>query len=325
MEKIALIHGGMALPWSTILLVLAGLGGVLLFLGLYLDTDGSLLTGLIAAGLSVALGLLFARWLHWYCYTETYESLHAAMTDFSTGGFGLTGVFAGCLAAACLTRLLRLHQELPHMLDCMSLAGLGAMAAGRLACLFNASNRGQLLQSIKSLPLAYPVTNVVSGATEYRLATFLLQAMVALVLLVALWLLFRHPATPPGDTTWVFLLLYGASQVVLDSTRYDSMFFRWNGFVSIVQVVGAIAMVTSMVIFARRLVQKKGFRRWHPAAWAAIVACLGVAGYMEYYVQRHGSQALLAYSVMSTFLVLGVTITLVLRHLSQSSHRSVET
>lgn len=319
MEKIALIHGGMALPWSNILLVLASAGAVVLFLGLYLDAGGSFLTGLIAAGGSAALGLLCARWLHWYCYTVTYESLSSAMTDLTTGGFGLVGVFAGCLAAAGLTRLVCLHRDLPKMLDCMCLAGLGGMAAGRLACLFSASDRGQILSTLRALPWAYPVVNAVSGVVEYRLATFMLQAMVAVALLIALLILSRRKTTPVGDTTCVFLLVYGATQVVLDSTRYDSMYFRWNGFVSIVQVLGAIGLAAAITFFSRRLVKNRGYRHWYIGAWVAIAGCLGGAGYMEYYVQRHGSQALFAYSIMSGCLALGVAITLALRHLSLAS------
>ena len=36
--------------------------------------------------------------------------------------------------------------------------------------------------------------------------------------------------------------------------------------------------------------------------WVLSAAGLGAAGYMEYYVQRHGSQAAFAYSVMSAAL-----------------------
>ena len=60
------------------------------------------------------------------------------------------------------------------------------MAVGRLSALFNASDRGQVLVNFRSLPIASPVNNAVSGAVEYRLATFALQSMVALVLFIGL-------------------------------------------------------------------------------------------------------------------------------------------
>lgn len=320
MEKIAFILGSHAIPYSGIVLSLAALGAAMLFLGLYLGKSGNTLAGLSVVPLAMTLSVLFARLLHWYCYAETYPGFLSAMTDYSGGGFGLLGVFAGCLAAAVVTRLLKCHENLPEMLDCMCLAGAAGLAVGRLASFFNSSDRGQLLQSLRSLPWAYPVTNAVSGATEYRLATFALQALVAGALFLGLSLFFRK-SKRSGDTAWLFLLLYSASQVVLDSTRYDSMYFRWNGFVSIEQVVWAVTLVVVITFFSRHLVSARGFHPWYIALWVAIAACLGGAGYMEYHVQRHGSQALFAYSVMSTCLAAIAVLTLVIRALSLRPHR----
>lgn len=320
MEKIAFILGGHAIPYSGIVLSLAALGAAMLFLGLYLKKTGNAAAGFSVVPLAMTLSVLFARLLHWYCYAETYPGFLSAMTDYSSGGFGLLGVFAGCLAAAVVTRLLKYHENLPEMLDCMCLAGSAGLVVGRLASFFNSSDRGQLLQSLRSLPWAYPVTNAVSGATEYRLATFALQALVAGGLFLGLSLFFRK-SKRSGDTAWLFLLLYSTSQVVLDSTRYDSMYFRWNGFVSIEQVVWAVTLVVVITVFSRRLVAARGFRPWYIALWAAIAACMGGAGYMEYHVQRHGSQALFAYSVMSTCLAGIAILTLVIRALSLRPNR----
>ena len=317
MEKIAFLLNGTAIGWSGMILILAALGAVLLFLGLYLGKTGNPAAAFAAVPLALLLSVLFARLLHWYCYAETYDSLFSAVTDYSSGGFGLLGAFAGCFAAALITRLFKLHRSLPAMLDCMCLAGLAGISAGRLSAFFSTSDRGQVLASLRSLPLAYPVTNAVSGATEYRLATFALQALVTALLFIGLWLFFRRKTSPEGDTALLFALFYGCAEVILDSTRYDSMYFRWNGFVSIVQVVGALALVFSIVVFSRRLVKKRGFRPVYAAIWGLILCGIGGAGYMEYHVQRHGSEALFAYSVMSACLVLVACLTLVIRHMAE--------
>lgn len=317
MEKIAFFLDGTAVGWSGIILILATLGSALLFLGLYLGKTGNAPAAFATVPLALVLSVLFARLLHWYCYTETYDSLLSAMTDYSSGGFGLLGVFAGCFAAALITRLLKLHHSLPAMLDCMCLAGLAGISVGRFSAFFSTADRGQVLSTLRSLPWAYPVTNAVSGATEYRLATFAIQALAAALLFVGLWLFFRRKTSPEGDTALLFSLLYSCSEVVLDSTRYDSMYFRWNGFVSIVQAVGAVALVFAIVVFSRRLVKIRGFRPLYVFAWGLILCGIGGAGYMEYHVQRHGSQALFAYSVMSACLVLVALLTLVIRHMAE--------
>ena len=108
-------------------------------------------------------------------------------------------------------------------------------------------------------------------------------------------------------------MCYGASQVVLDSTRYDSLFFRSNGFVSIVQVLGAVVLVLAIVVFAVRLVKSRGFAWWYVPVWLVQAAAIGGAGYMEYYVQRRGNEAVFAYSVMSACLAAVVALTLIQR------------
>ena len=323
MDKIAFISGQNVYYWSSILLTLGAAVAICFFLALYLHRGGSAVAGFVAVPVSLVLSLALARLVHWYCRFDSYDSFFAAMTDWGSGGFALLGVFAGCLLAALLVRGLQLTQNLPQMLDCMAIAGCAGMAVGRLACFFNSWDRGQVVQVLTFLPISWPVTNTVSGAQEYRLATFLFQAVVALILFVSLgaWYLSRGKHRRDGDGALLFLLCYGASQVVLDSTRYDSLFFRSNGFVSIVQVVGAVAMALAAVVFAVRLCKARGFRWWYPFLWLAQAAAVGGAGYMEYYVQRRGNEALLAYSVMSACLAAVVIISLLIYHFGQKDEK----
>ena len=296
---------------------MAAATAICFFLAFYLGKSGNGAAGFAVVPLAIVLGLVCARFFHWYCQSDSYSGFSAAMTNFAEGGYALMGVFLGCLLAAVLTRTLCLHRNLPEMLDAMSVAACAGMTVGRLSALFNASDRGQVLVSFRSLPIASPINNAVSGAVEYRLATFALQSMVALALLIGLTVFYvrgqKGGKLRDGDTCLVFLLLYGASQVVLDSTRYDSLFFRSNGFVSIVQVLGAVVLVLAIVVFAVRLVKSRGFAWWYVPVWLVQAAAIGGAGYMEYYVQRRGNEAVFAYSVMSACLAAVVALTLIQR------------
>ena len=320
MDKIAFYSGGTAIYWNSVILTLAAATAICFFLSFYLGKSGNGTAGFAVVPVSMVLSLVFARFFHWYCQSDSYTGFTAAMTNYAEGGYALMGVFLGCVLAAALTRVICLHRNLPEMLDAMSLAACAGMAVGRLSALFNASDRGQVLESFRSLPIASPVNNAVSGAVEYRLATFALQSMVALALFIGLAVFYnkgqKRGKLRDGDTCLLFLLLYGASQVVLDSTRYDSLFFRSNGFVSVVQVLGAVALVLAVILFSRRMVKARGLRAWQIFLWLLIGIAIGGAGYMEYYVQRRGNEALFAYSVMSGCLLFVILLTLLIRFLA---------
>lgn len=325
MDKLAFISVETFLYWNSMVYTLAAATAVCFFLAFYIGKCGNAAAGFGAVPLSIFLGLVAARFFHWYCRADSYDSFLAAMTNYTSGGYALMGVFLGCFLAACLVRFVRLSRSLPEMLDAMDIAGCAGIAVGRLASLFNSSDRGQVLANFKSLPIAWPVTNAVSGAVEYRLATFMLQSLVALALFVGLSLFYirgnKRGNLKDGDTSLVFLLIYGASQVVLDSTRYDSLFFRSNGFVSVVQVLGALGLALAIFAFSKRMVKAYGLKFWQFLLWIPIAAGIGCGGFMEYYVQRRGNEAVFAYSVMSGCLAAVALLTMLIRFLAVKVER----
>ena len=319
MDKIALIIGETYIYWQSLILMIAAATAIVMFAGLYIGKSGNAAGAAVTVPLAMLSSLLLSRLIHWYCQSASYESLEAAMTDWTSGGFALAGVFAGCLLTACLLRLVRIVRNLPEMLDCMALAGSAGIAVGRLSALYCAADRGMLLNGITQLPLAFPVVNVITGEQEYRLATFMLQAMIAggiFVFLLLVWLVGQwRKKLKDGDVTLRFLLMYCAAQALLDSTRYDSLFLRSNGFVSMVQILSLLTMITVIVIFSVRMVKARGWKPAYLCLWIGQLASLGGAGYMEYYVQRHGDQAFKAYSIMAVCLTATVLLTALIRRL----------
>ena len=324
MEKIAFINGGTFVYWSSIILTIAVLAAIACFAGFYLWKSKNGMALSLTVPVALLLSVVIARWVHWYCLTDSYDSLHAAMTDYTWGGYALIGAFIGCLLTACIMRILRISSNLPEMLDSMCLAGGVGIAVGRLASLFNASDRGQVVADTVGLPFAYPVTNAVSGAAENRLATFMLQsvstaAIVALILLYLLICAARRRKLRDGDVSLLFLLLYGTCQIILDSTRYDSLFMRSNGFISLVQILSLVAVLVAIITFSVRAVKARGFKWYFALLWLLQLAVMGGAGYMEYYVQRHGDQAAFAYRNMGICLAVMVIIALIERALAVSA------
>ena len=324
MEKVAFINGGTFIYWSSIVLTIAVIAAITCFAGIYLWKSKNGMALSLTVPVAILLSVAIARWVHWYCLTDSYESLAKAMTDYTWGGYALMGAFIGCLLTACFMRLICVSKNLPEMLDCMCLAGGVGIAVGRLSSLFNASDRGQIVADTVGLPFAYPVTNAVSGVAENRLATFMLQSIstgviVALLLLYVITCVLRKKKLRDGDVTLLFLLLYGTCQIILDSTRYDSLFMRSNGFISIVQILGLVAVLVAIITFSVRAVMARGFQWYFAALWLLQLAVMGGAGYMEYYVQRHGDQAAFAYRNMGICLAVMVLIALIERAIAVSA------
>ncbi len=321
MERIAFIFGETFVYWHSVILTLAVTGAICLFLAFWLKQGGSWISGILTVTVASVSSLVLSRLCHWYFQSAAYPSFEAAMTDYSTGGLALMGVFAGCLLTAALLRLLRVHRDLSGMLDCMSLAGAAGIAVGRLSCLYTSADRGMVLEDLTRLPVAYPVPDPVSGEMTYRLATFMLQAIYtgAVFLVLSVFWLSRNKrrhACRGGDTALLFLAFHGAAQILFDSTRYDSLFMRSNGFVGVVQILGLVAVLAAVVSFSVYMVRLRGWRWWFALLWTGIAGLLGGAGYMEYYVQRHGGEAMFAYSIMGGCLAGILALTLTIRWFS---------
>lgn len=320
MERIAFISGGTFVYWSSIILALAVVTAVCFYAATYLARGGNATGMALAVPMAAVLGLLLGRFVHWYSRTDAYASFGEAMINLSSGGFALMGAFWACLITVGLLRLLRVIPNGWKMLDAMAIGGGAGIAVGRLGSLFNATDRGVALAETVKFPFASAVVNDVSGVVENRLATFMIQSMVTTAIVGALIVFMLVCALgkkriKDGDICLLFLLAYGALQIVCDSTRYDSLFLRSNGFISIVQIMGLFAMLLPLILFSVRMVKVGGFKIWYLAIWLGGASLMGLAAYMEYHVQRHGDQAAFAYSVMSACLVVVVGLGILIRYL----------
>lgn len=309
MDKVAFIFDGRYIYWRFVIIALATFAGVLMAIALRLRQKKEVTSLLAAMPAAILLSLLFARMIHWYCRFEGYESFKAALTR-SQGGYALIGAFAGAMLAFLLIRLLRLTRDLPALLDCASPGAALGIALGRLGDLFCTADRGKFLidsQLWHRLPFASAVINPTSGMTEWRFATFFAQSIWAFVIFLVLTVIVlwnrRREDERSGSVFILFMSLYCSGQILFDSTRYDALYLRSNGFVSLVQILCTTVLVLILVLRSCGSIKKAGFRFWHPVVWAVALGSLGGTGYMEYYVQRHGNEAVKAYSIMALCLV----------------------
>lgn len=323
MDRIAIISEKVFVYWTPVIIALAVITALCIYASSYLLKGGKVTALFVSLPLCLVLGMVLGRMMHWYCRPGVYNSFADAMTDYSQGDFALVGAFAGCIITAGLLRLIRLSDNLPKMLDAMAVGACVAIPIGRLAPLFNSAGRGMMMPEGMGLPMAYPLINAVTGVPESRLATFMLQCIITAVIAVLLLAYvavcrFRKKKIKDGDTFLIFLTAYCCSQILCDSMRNDALVLRSNGFVSMVQIVGAIGFAFCLVLFSIRSVKAKGLKYYHFLLWVGIAGMLGLAGGMEYFVQNNGHRALLAYSVMGSALLVTVLCTLTMRFLGKA-------
>ena len=307
-DKVAFLADGQFIFWRSIIIAFAVLTAILAAVAARLWQKKSLSALLIALPIAIVLSIVFARFVHWYCRFESYESLSAAMKTLTGGGYSLIGVFFGVILACCLVRLLRVTDDLPALLDSISPAAALGIAVGRFSELFSVADRGKILvgnPALQHLPFGSAVTNTISGAVEWRFATFCAQAVwctLILLILTAYWIAARQRKS--GDLFLLFMMLYCLGQILLDSTRYDALFLRSNGFVSLEQIVCAVAVGAILALWSVKSIRAGGFRGSYVPLWILGVLGLGLVGGAEWFVQRKGDQYLLGYSGMTLGLLM---------------------
>lgn len=308
MNPIAIYSGSTVIYWSAIIIGLAAAAWFCLSYSIYTAHGGHGAAMWLFMPVAVLLSVLLSRFIHWYCHAEQYLSFWQAMTDYSSGGYCLPGMLLGVTLAALLVGRLRFAPSTAELFDALAPGASLGIALIRLSALFNSSCRSTILIStpkFQHLPIGSALVTS-SGGTEYRFATFFVQFLLMLLLTVLVLVFYykRHKVPmkrglQAGHTALLFLVFYSAMELVLDSTRYDSSFLRLNGFVSLVQIVSALAILGVLIYYSIHSVKANGLCPFHWVLWGGFLATVGATGALEYLVQRHGGWYLKCYSFMS--------------------------
>ncbi len=306
-NPIAVYSGPVVLYWSAIIISIGLLAALFMSLSLQLANGGRLVSMLLFFPLAIVFSVPLCRALHWYCHAEQYGGFFSAVTDYSSGSYVLPAAIPGVWLAAWIAAKLD-DGDTAKLLDAAAPVAALTVAFIRLSALFTSACRSKIAVTtplLQHLPLAAGITNS-AGVVEYRFATFFAHFLLMLLLCRGLLKFFYKRRNVPmlagrrqGVTICLFLLYYSASELVLDSTRYDSSFLPINGFVSFVQIAAAVSMFLLLIYFTVLSVRANGRRVWHWLFWLLWWAALGGGGYCEYLVQRHGGWYLSCYFAMS--------------------------
>jgi len=317
MNTVAFAIGSVEFYWSAIVIALGVLAWFMLSNSLFISHGGSRSAMWFVLALGSILSVLFSRFMHWYCHAEQYSGVLNELTDYSIGSYCLPGVLLGVLIAGIACKALGFTGNSGRLFDCLAPGAALGFALFKLSSLFNSSCRSKIAVNsafLQRLPFASQIS---AGSSEYRFATFFVQFMLLLVLCFYLMQFFfkrrRFPTkaniTKDGNVAFMFLIWYSALELIGDSTRYDSSFVRSNGFVSLVQIVSAVTILVILIIYSVRSIKANRLKWWHFVSWLGFLASVGIVGYTEYLVQRHGNWYMGCYPAMAFGCVMMALIT----------------
>ena len=201
------------------------------------------------------------------------------------GGFMLYGAALGAaLAAASLAK--RRGASVAGALDEIAAPGVLSIAICRLFEGVTTEGVGAWVENEALMRFPFAVMNEYE---EWQVAVFLLEALVALVI----WLAVLRIPQGKGERALTALLLYACCQIVLESLRMDGCIKV--GFVRVSQVISAAAVLFVTGIRAYRA----GGGRLLGLRAAVVVVCAAAVGVMEWALDKTPVSNVLIYAMMT--------------------------
>lgn len=308
MENLIFSIGKINIFWNAVLIT-AGVAGCYLIAKKLLKKNDA---AVVFTALSLVISLFICRFFDFYVSVGKYESFWKAFTDYSKGTFCMPGIILGTWLAASITKSLGYIKKTGTLLDAAAPGLCLVAAAVRLGAFFTRTCYGKkniTSTFIQKLPISMALTDD-AGNTYYRFATWFVEAVLMIVLMIVVVRLHRSyskakmipPCKTRGNVWKLFLVFYGVIEILMEATRRDAqnIYFRlllglnqFSNFISLAQVVSMICIVYVFVYYFTGSVRINGFGREQIVLLALFVISLVGIGYLgEYCLQRHDFKAL---------------------------------
>ncbi len=275
-----------------------------------LHKDTALRYGLWAIPLGIVFARLFYCFARWdYVFNERGWTFLFSLWE---GGFALYGALLGCLLAALiLAKLSRVKAG--DLLDCIAPGAALTIAVARFAEAFTSQGVGGLVETEALQQFPFAVQNMYG---DWVLPVFFYEGVAAILIGIIAYVILSRKGIRPGDTALMFLLLFGAAQVVLESLRQDD-YLRW-GFVKVSQMASMGLVLIVSVLFGRRAVSQKKKLPMVAAGFVLLALGVGACVLIEFALDKSTIPNTYLYSAMTAIMALMTGIALAFRKAGQS-------
>ena len=244
------------------------------------------LTGVLAMGCGFLVSRLF------FCFMDQGLGGPVPLKGVllvTGGGYSMMGALLGaCFGAILASKIMK--QKPAALLDLLSPAFMLFVACERLG-------EGYIDDFGISRPLVGELLKgsflAIEGDYDWVLATYLIESFAALVLALVLLRDVSKKDRRAGNTFLLFLLLFGASQVILESLRFDQHMHL--SFVGLQQIIAMLLLAAGVIVLAlRRMKDKRGLAL---AALILLPVAAGVGVGLEFAIDRTTMNRFLLYAV----------------------------
>lgn len=245
---------------------------------------------------SIVLGIACSRLL--YCLFTTIVQVRipfSAWISITDGGWSMTGMVIGVMLAGWISA--KITGEKPiKMLDAVSVALPLMIAAERIG---ERSLQGFFEEAGEKFNLSREVAGsgfmTVVNQDKTYLATYMIAAVLAMVLFLILVFSLLDRKRRDGDIWIRFLMLCGAFGVIAESLRYDD--YLVYSFVRIQQVLYALMLFAGVILSGRKIAarDKRICRAAMIAMIPMIIECVG----LEFSLDRSDANKVILHLVMA--------------------------
>ena len=253
-------------------------------------------TAEIFALLALPLGLVGARLFYCLSRLAIYTDMGLGnILRLWDGGYALWGAVGGAVLAAILTAKMT-RQSAVRLLDALAAPAAMVIALCRAAELTNGEGIGMEVYTTFFQRLPFAVFN--EDWEVWFWAICMLEAAVALVILAVL---LAKKSSRAGDHAKLFVILYCASQILLESLRRDQ-FLRWL-FVRVSQLTAVLVlgglMFWALYKWVKAPADKRMPKKLLITNWVVFLVCVGICIAMEFAVDKAAFMPVwLCYTIM---------------------------